>query len=67
MHTDYTPVPGSDLRRRRLALGAQQKEVAAILGLSRISVWRIEQQHAVPVLVARRYLEALQQIASGAA
>jgi transcriptional regulator with XRE-family HTH domain len=64
--TDFTPIPGSDLRRRRMALGAQQKDVAERMGLTRISVYRIERQPEVPVLVARRYLEALSQIAGAA-
>ena len=67
MHADYTPTPGSELRRRRKALGAQQQDVARLLGLTRTSVYRIEQQPEVPVLVARRYLEALSQIAGGTA
>jgi transcriptional regulator with XRE-family HTH domain len=64
--TDFTPIPGAELRRRRMALGAQQKHVAERMGLTRISVYRIERQPEVPVLVARRYLEALSQIAGAA-
>jgi transcriptional regulator with XRE-family HTH domain len=60
---DYTPTSGSELRRQRLALGAQQQEVASILGLTRISVWRLEHRAEVPVLVARRYHDALDQLA----
>jgi len=66
MHTtDYAPTPGTELRRRRVALGAQQKDVAERMGLTRISVYRIERQDAVPVLVVRKYLDALQAIEAG--
>ena len=63
MHTEFAPTPGSELRQQRLALGAQQKDVAAILGVSRITVYRLERDPGVPYLVARRYLGALTEIA----
>lgn len=67
MHTDYAPVPGSELLRKRKALGAQQKLVARLLELDRITVYRIEHNPEVPILLARRYLEALAKIHEGAA
>jgi transcriptional regulator with XRE-family HTH domain len=64
MHTEWTPTPGPELRRRRLALGAQQRDVASILGVTRIAVYRLERRPEVPYLVARRYLGALAEIAA---
>jgi transcriptional regulator with XRE-family HTH domain len=66
MHTEYPPTPGTELRRRRLALGAQQKDVASKLNLDRITVYRIERNPEVPWLVARDYLAALAKIAATA-
>jgi len=63
MHTEYAPTPGPELRHQRLALGAQQKDVAEILGVSRITIYRLERDPHVPFLMARRYLGALTEIA----
>lgn len=64
MQHDLTPVPGSELRQKRLDAGAEVNAIAAALHCSRTTVWRMEAADRVPYIRARRYLDALREVAS---
>ena len=59
----YATTPGPELSKAREALGAGVGQVAAQLGVSRTTVWRLERNPAVSLLMARAYHDALARIA----
>ena len=68
MPTDFRTYTGSELRAARERLGASVNDVAAELGRSRWTVWRMERAEAQhPWLYAKRYFTALDAIARRAA
>lgn len=60
------PVPGPDLAALRTSLGIPQKDLAARLGMHRVSLRGWEKAAHVPPVHAARYRRALREIVSEA-
>lgn len=67
MRDDFPrPIPGSQLKAARKALGIQQKALADELGMHRITLHKLEESAAVDPIRATRYQNALAGIVAEA-